>query len=78
MNDIVKGLPQPKPQARLEKWFQAGPRLCGEVYGHPLFGPDRPDLKDGNVVITSTLVSMDEAAGVAETSNTIYKLGPKP
>lgn len=58
---------------RLENWKRCdtdhrSPNLEGNVYGHPR-------LVDGAYVWTSTLQSIDEAAGIAITRNTRYELG---
>jgi len=58
-----------KPVARLEDWF-VGPNdlLFGKVYGHP-------SIKDGEVIVTSRVVSWDKEKKQATTRNTNYILG---
>jgi NTP pyrophosphatase (non-canonical NTP hydrolase) len=59
-----------KQRATINNWFRAGNVLIGNVSGHPLIGNE-----DG--CRTSLIVKLDEAAGICETKNTIYTLGPK-
>ena len=56
-----------KPVVRLDNWIRAETFLCGEVYDHPRF-------RDGERVITSTIINELED-GRIETRNTVYVLG---
>ncbi len=62
-----------KQTARLEHW-QTLPTMDnklimrGIVFGHP-------KLRDGDVIFTTQVVSVDTLNGVAETLNTRYTLG---
>lgn len=65
---------KPKHECRLEHWkIQAqlypvqGYVLTGMVFGHP-------KCKDGEVVVTSPILSIDFRAKIAETKNSFYKL----
>lgn len=57
-----------KQFARMENWLRVGNVLLGDVVGHPRLG----NQKD---VRTSIIVGFDEAQGICETRNTVYKLG---
>jgi hypothetical protein len=64
---------------RIENWKRTyDERIIGTIYDDPRgdLGGSK-DFRDGNYIITSTLVSIDEDKGVLETSNTIYTLGKK-
>jgi hypothetical protein len=58
-----------KKQARIENWF-IGPndQLFGTVYDHS-------EIRDGEMVQTSRVVSYDKANNVAYTKNNEYILG---
>lgn len=59
-----------KPTVRIENWIFTGNVLFGDVTNHPHMG----DAKD---VRTSIVLNFDEVNGIAETKNTIYRLGKK-
>ncbi|URA06965.1 hypothetical protein Pfeifenkraut_BL30068 [Xanthomonas phage Pfeifenkraut] len=59
-----------KAEARIENWAQLGNVLIGDVIGHPVLG-------DAEGCRTSAIIRMDEANGICETRNTIYRLGAK-
>lgn len=61
-----------KYTATINNWFVMGDCIWGNVTEHSVrkFDPD-------NLQRTSTLISIDEEAGVAETINTSYTLGTK-
>jgi len=63
-----------KPTARIEQWRfrRLGDtlRLEGVVFDH-----HRPDVRDGDRLITSTIRRVDTNALVVETHNTTYYLG---
>jgi NTP pyrophosphatase (non-canonical NTP hydrolase) len=61
---------QTKPECGIENWIQVGNVLIGDLRGHPVHG-------DTEGSRTSAIVRMDEANGICETRNTIYKLGRK-
>ncbi len=49
-------------------------RLRGEIYGHP-----NPRFPDGEIALSSSLISLDVTARIAKTKNTVYELGdPDP
>lgn len=55
----------------LRRWSWLTPwNLTGRAYGHPKF-------PDGTCVVTSRVVWLSEAAGLAQTLNTLYVLGEK-
>lgn len=69
-----------KPLVRIEKWsvvdsvistgyrpLAPGKRLTGSILGHA-------DLPNG-IIYTSAILSVDAAAGLVETVNTLYQLG---
>jgi hypothetical protein len=51
-------------------WYMENAHLHGNAYGHPNF-------PDGSPVITSKVVFMDSALGIAKTRNTVYILRNK-
>jgi hypothetical protein len=55
---------------RLENWRLIANHLYGEIY-------DDSRFLDGSPVRTSTVQTIDEKSGEAQTKNTIYKLGTK-
>lgn len=59
-----------KPECGIENWAQFGNVLIGDLRGHPVHG-------DTEGSRTSAIVRMDEANGICETKNTIYRLGRK-
>lgn len=59
-----------KPTVGLENWVHVGNVLIGDVVGHPRLG-------DAEGCRTSAIIRMDEANGICETRNTIYRLGAK-
>lgn len=59
---------QSKPTADIADWAQVGNVLVGHISNHP--GGEG----DGR---TSAIIRMDEANGICETQNTIYRLGRK-
>ncbi|URA06894.1 putative nucleotide pyrophosphohydrolase [Xanthomonas phage Langgrundblatt2] len=69
-NGYVKLAPGEKPECGIENWAQFGNVLIGDLRGHPVHG-------DTEGSRTSAIVKMDEANGICETKNTIYRLGRK-
>lgn len=59
-----------KQQCTIENWMHFGNVLIGDVVGHARLG-------DAKGCRTSTIIRLDESAGICETKNTIYKLGNK-
>ena len=59
-----------KQQCRIENWMQFGNVLIGDVIGHPKLG-------DAKGCCTSTVLRLDEKAGICETKNMVYTLGKK-
>lgn len=59
-----------KPQAYIEDWQEFDGCLVGTVSRHPRQGEFHAHSQ-----ITSPIVSLDRAAGRAETANTVYVLG---
>ena len=55
---------------RLEKWRLIANHLYGDIY-------DDSRFPDGSPVRTSTVLTIDEEKGEAQTRNTLYKLGKK-
>lgn len=56
-----------KPTADIENWSRVGDVLIGDISNHP-----SGESGEGR---TSKIVRMDEANGICETKNTIYRLG---
>jgi hypothetical protein len=61
-----KALEAKKPTRRIENWIRVGNYLVG-------------DITEGNItrkdIVTSTILHVDEVAGICETLNTLYILG---
>lgn len=55
---------------RLENWILIANHLYGEIY-------DDSGFLDGSPVRTSTVLTIDEEKGEAQTRNALYKLGAK-
>lgn len=55
-------------QARIENWVRVGDVIYGEI-----FEDSKGRFKDGDGIVTSRLVSVKD--DIAETVNTVYKLG---
>jgi hypothetical protein len=78
---IFERVAMPKREVTLENWaavrsahspsyeeLQPGVHLMGNVMGHE-------DLTGPNFIYTSSVVHVDRANGLVETSNTLYRLG---
>jgi hypothetical protein len=65
-----------KQTARIENWerctFPGADFLAGQILDHP-----RQEEFHTDIQRTSRILTFDEAAGICETRNTIYKLGKK-
>lgn len=55
-------------QARIENWVRVGDVIYGEI-----FEDSKGRFEDGEGIVTSRLVSVKD--DIAETVNTVYKLG---
>lgn len=76
MADLAPGFSRTKPQAELHDWWYS------DLYGHRfLMGKIRNHDRQKEFVaeyqITSPLVKLDMIAGLAESQNTVYILGPR-
>lgn len=64
-----------KPTADLDQFYlsytYSTPRLVGRVRNHHT----RPDIRDGELIVTSRVLKIDFNKMQAETLNTVYKLG---
>jgi hypothetical protein len=78
--------PPKKKYPRLDHWavllaeaesYEPGDfkfRLRGEIHGHP-----NPRFTEGEVILSSPLISLDVTQRIAKTKNTVYDLGePDP
>lgn len=54
--------------ARIENWVRVGDVICGEIYED-----SKGRFVDGHLIVTSRIVSVKD--DIAETVNTVYKLG---
>lgn len=59
-----------KPIAVLDEWTRVFSSLMGTVRNHPY-------LPDGEFIVTSMIVKIDEENNFCETLNTVYELGTK-
>jgi hypothetical protein len=64
---------------RLENWslidVNGEESLAGYVYDDERKQPNSRQYADGHRLITSKVMSLDRAAGTAQTRNTLYSLG---